>query len=152
VAARREIRRLLDGAIDDLPEAFRLVLVARDGDGMSVEATSQVLGVKPEAARTHLHRAQRLLRTALDQRLGDTLREAFPLRWRSLRPHNRGGPSVARPRHPGAPGVMVLNAITPAASGHQQRNPPGATASGQVGTSRVTAHIQDDGTPIAEEA
>jgi RNA polymerase sigma-70 factor, ECF subfamily len=77
-AARREIRRLLEEAIDELPEAFRLVLVARDVDGMSVEETAEVLGVRPETVRTRLHRARRLLRAALDQRFGDTLREAFP--------------------------------------------------------------------------
>ena len=77
-AARREIRRLLDGAIDDLPEAFRLVLVARDVDGMSVEETARILDTRPETVRTRLHRARRLLRAALDQRLGDTLHEAFP--------------------------------------------------------------------------
>jgi RNA polymerase sigma-70 factor, ECF subfamily len=77
-AARREIRRLLEEAIDELPEAFRLVLVARDVDGMSVEETAQILGVRPETVRTRLHRARRLLRAALDQRLGDTLRDVFP--------------------------------------------------------------------------
>jgi RNA polymerase sigma-70 factor, ECF subfamily len=77
-AARREIRRLLEEAIDDLPEAFRPVLVARDVDGMSVEETARILGVRPETVRTRLHRARRLLRAALDQRLGDALREAFP--------------------------------------------------------------------------
>ncbi|MBV1796906.1 RNA polymerase sigma factor [Siccirubricoccus sp. G192] len=77
-AARREVRRLLEGAIDELPEAFRLVLVARDVDGMSVEETARILGIRPETVRTRLHRARRLLRAALDQRLGDTLREAFP--------------------------------------------------------------------------
>jgi hypothetical protein len=52
--------------------------MARDVDGMSVEETVEVLGVRPETVRTRLHRARRLLRAALDQRLGDTLREAFP--------------------------------------------------------------------------
>jgi RNA polymerase sigma-70 factor (ECF subfamily) len=77
-AARREIRRLLEEAIDELPEGFRLVLVARDVDGMSVEEAAQILGVRPETVRTRLHRARRLLRAALDQRLGDTLRDVFP--------------------------------------------------------------------------
>lgn len=77
-AARREIRRLLEEAIDDLPDVFRPVLVARDVDGLSVEETAEILGVRPETVRTRLHRARRLLRAALDQRLGDTLREAFP--------------------------------------------------------------------------
>lgn len=77
-AARREIRRLLEEAIDELPDAFRAVLVARDVDGLSVEETAGVLGIRPETVRTRLHRARRLLRAALDQRLGDTLRDAFP--------------------------------------------------------------------------
>jgi len=77
-AARREIRRLLEDAIDELPEGFRLVLIARDVDGLSVEEAAQLLGIRPETVRTRLHRARRLLRAALDQRLGDTLREAFP--------------------------------------------------------------------------
>jgi RNA polymerase sigma-70 factor, ECF subfamily len=54
------------------------VLVARDVDGMSVEETAEVLGVRPETVRTRLHRARQSLRAALDQRIGDTLREAFP--------------------------------------------------------------------------
>ncbi len=77
-AARREIRRLVEEAIDELPGPFRRVLVARDVDGMSVEETAAVLGARPETVRTRLHRARRLLRTALDQRLGDALRGAFP--------------------------------------------------------------------------
>lgn len=78
VAARREVRRLLESAIDDLPDVFRPVLVARDVDGMSVEETAEILGIRPETVRTRLHRARRMLRAALDQRLGDTMRHAFP--------------------------------------------------------------------------
>lgn len=77
-AARRELRRLLEGAIDALPGRFRVVLVARDVDGMSVEETAEVLGLRPETVRTRLHRARRLLRAALEERLGDPLRGAFP--------------------------------------------------------------------------
>lgn len=77
-AARREIRRLIEAAIDELPDVFRPVLVARDVDGLSVEETAEILGVRAETVRTRLHRARRLLRAALDRRLGDTLREAFP--------------------------------------------------------------------------
>jgi RNA polymerase sigma-70 factor, ECF subfamily len=76
--ARREIRRLLEAAIDGLPGRFRVVLVARDVDGMGVEETAEVLGLRPETVRTRLHRARRLLRAALEQRLGDALGGAFP--------------------------------------------------------------------------
>jgi RNA polymerase sigma-70 factor (ECF subfamily) len=77
-AARRELRALLEAAVDALPERFRAVLMARDVDGMSVEETADVLGVRPETVRTRLHRARRLLRAALEERLGDVLRGAFP--------------------------------------------------------------------------
>jgi len=54
------------------------VLVARDVDGMSVEEAAEVLGLRPETVRTRLHRARRSLRAALEERLGDALRGAFP--------------------------------------------------------------------------
>jgi RNA polymerase sigma-70 factor (ECF subfamily) len=63
---------------DPLPGRFRLVLLARDVDGMSVEETAEMLGVRPETVRTRLHRARRLLRAALEERVGDVLRGAFP--------------------------------------------------------------------------
>jgi RNA polymerase sigma-70 factor (ECF subfamily) len=77
-AARRELRLLLEGAVDALPGRFRVVLVARDVDGMSVEETAGMLGLRPETVRTRLHRARRLLRAALEERVGDALRGAFP--------------------------------------------------------------------------
>ncbi|HEY8612002.1 MAG TPA: RNA polymerase sigma factor [Roseomonas sp.] len=77
-SACREIRRILEEAIDGLPEAFRVVLVARDVDGMSIGETAQVLGVRSETVRTRLHRARYLLRQVLERRLGDTLQGAFP--------------------------------------------------------------------------
>ena len=77
-SARLQVRRLLEEAIDALPEPFRLVLVARDVEGMSVEEAAEVLGLRPGTVRTRLHRARRLLRAALEARLGDALRGAFP--------------------------------------------------------------------------
>jgi RNA polymerase sigma-70 factor (ECF subfamily) len=77
-SARLQVRRLLEEAIDALPEPFRLVLVARDVEGMSVEEAAEVLGLRPETVRTRLHRARRLLRAALEARLGAALRGAFP--------------------------------------------------------------------------
>ena len=40
--AQREIRSLLERAIDALPEAFRTVLVARLIEGMSIEETAEL--------------------------------------------------------------------------------------------------------------
>ena len=77
-AARREIRRLLEGAIDDLPEPFRVVFVMRDVEEMSVEETATSLGLRPETVKTRLHRARRLLRQALDAQLASALSDTFP--------------------------------------------------------------------------
>jgi RNA polymerase sigma-70 factor, ECF subfamily len=77
-AARAEIRRLLEGAIDDLPDAFRVVFVMRDIEEMSIEETAEHLGIVPETVKTRLHRARRLLRTSLDAKLAPALRETFP--------------------------------------------------------------------------
>lgn len=77
-AARSQLRRVLERAIDELPEAFRAVFVMRDVEDMSIEETASHLGIRPETVKTRLHRARRLLRSALDAQLGSTLKEAFP--------------------------------------------------------------------------
>jgi RNA polymerase sigma-70 factor, ECF subfamily len=38
-----------------LPEAFRLVFVTRVIEGMSIEETSELLGIKPETVKTRQH-------------------------------------------------------------------------------------------------
>ena len=77
-AARREIRQLLERAVDDLPEAYRVVFVMRAIEEMSVEETASYLNMRAETVKTRLHRARRLLRKALDAQLSSTLTEAFP--------------------------------------------------------------------------
>ena len=77
-AARMQARRLLERAVDELPEPFRLVFVMREMDECSVEETAANLGLRPETVKTRLHRARRLLRQALDQKLASAATEAFP--------------------------------------------------------------------------
>jgi RNA polymerase sigma-70 factor (ECF subfamily) len=77
-AAQREIRRLIERAIDDLPELFRVVFVMREIEDMSVEETAGFLGLRPATVKTRLHRARRLLRKALDAQLAPALTDAFP--------------------------------------------------------------------------
>jgi RNA polymerase sigma-70 factor (ECF subfamily) len=77
-AARGEIRRLLESAIDSLPEAFRAVFVMRDVEEMSIEETAGLLGIRPETVKTRLHRARRLLRESLDEQFSSALKGAFP--------------------------------------------------------------------------
>jgi RNA polymerase sigma-70 factor, ECF subfamily len=77
-AARAEVRRLLEAAIDELPESFRLVFMMRDVEEMSIEETATSLDIRPETVKTRLHRARRLLRKNLDGRLSTVLRDTFP--------------------------------------------------------------------------
>jgi RNA polymerase sigma-70 factor, ECF subfamily len=80
--AQREIQLILERAIDELPEAFRTVLVARVIEGMSVEETADLLGLRTETVKTRLHRARGLLKQALEKRVGSVLTDAFPFEGR----------------------------------------------------------------------
>jgi RNA polymerase sigma-70 factor (ECF subfamily) len=77
-AARTEVRRLLERAVDDLPETFRMVFVLRDIEEMSTEETASQLGLRPETVKTRLHRARRLLRQSLDRTLSSAVADVFP--------------------------------------------------------------------------
>jgi RNA polymerase sigma-70 factor (ECF subfamily) len=77
-AAQSQVRHLIERAIDDLPEIFRVVFVMRDVEEMSIEETADFLGLPPATVKTRLHRARRQLRRALDEKLASTLTGAFP--------------------------------------------------------------------------
>ncbi len=57
---------------------FRLVLVMRDVEEMSIEEAASRLGIRPETVKTRLHRARRLLRQSLAGELASSLKGAFP--------------------------------------------------------------------------
>jgi RNA polymerase sigma-70 factor, ECF subfamily len=68
----------LERAIDDLPPAFRTVLIMRDVEEASVDETANVLGIKSETVRTRLHRARRILRDSLGEQIAAVLKDVFP--------------------------------------------------------------------------
>ncbi len=76
--AQAEVRAVLEQAIDQLPDAFRAVFVARIVEGMSVEETADLFGLQRETVKTRLHRARLLLRDELDKKLGPALTSSFP--------------------------------------------------------------------------
>ena len=76
--AREQIRRLVEHAIDDLPEPFRIVFVMREIEECTVEETALALDLRSETVKTRLFRARRLLRTALHGTLSSTLTDSFP--------------------------------------------------------------------------
>ncbi|WP_183458060.1 RNA polymerase sigma factor [Mesorhizobium huakuii] len=76
--AQRQILALVERATDSLPDIYRMVFVARVIEGLSMEETADLLGVRPETVKTRLHRARTLLRKALDDEIGPVLLDAFP--------------------------------------------------------------------------
>lgn len=76
--AQREIQTVVEKAIDELPDAFRSVFIARVVEGMSTEETAEVLDLKPETVKTRLFRARALLRDNVEKRIGPVMMEAFP--------------------------------------------------------------------------
>ena len=76
--AQREIREVVERAIDELPEAFRIVFITRVIEGMNVEETAGILGLKPETVKTRLHRARAMLRDNVERKIGPVVMEAFP--------------------------------------------------------------------------
>jgi len=78
VRGRGELRGVLEQAVDELPEAFRLVFVLRTIEEMSTEETALHLAIKPETVKTRLHRARQLVRNQLNKQIGPVLMDAFP--------------------------------------------------------------------------
>jgi RNA polymerase sigma-70 factor (ECF subfamily) len=76
-AARAEVRRLIERAVDQLPDSFRIVFVLRDIEELSTEETAAHLGLPPATVKTRLHRARRLLRQSLDGTLS-AVGDVFP--------------------------------------------------------------------------
>jgi RNA polymerase sigma-70 factor, ECF subfamily len=77
VAAGRELGHMVEQAIDGLPEIYRAVLMMREVEGMSTNEAAAVLQVEPEVIKTRLHRARASLRTSIESRVGDQMKNAF---------------------------------------------------------------------------
>jgi RNA polymerase sigma-70 factor (ECF subfamily) len=76
--AQREIQHVVERAIDELPDAFRIVFITRVIEGMNVEETAEILGLKPQTVKTRLHRARAMLRENVEKKIGPVVMEAFP--------------------------------------------------------------------------
>jgi RNA polymerase sigma-70 factor, ECF subfamily len=55
---RKEIRELLEKAVENLPEKYRVVFVLREIQNLDVATAAQVLGVSEEVIKTRLVRAR----------------------------------------------------------------------------------------------
>ena len=76
-AQNAELRKLLERAIDELPETYRTVFVLREVEGLSTATTAECLGVSEEVVKTRLSRARVRLRDGLYERAGAVASAAF---------------------------------------------------------------------------
>jgi len=77
-AARSHIRHVLERAVDQLPDPFRMVFILRDIEGLSTRETAIHLSIRPETVKTRLHRARKLMRAALEETLSAAFGDLFP--------------------------------------------------------------------------
>ncbi len=78
LAQQREVRQLIETALEELPEKYRVVFVLRDVEGLSVKETAEALGLSESNVKVRLLRARLDLRERLTRALGDEATRMFP--------------------------------------------------------------------------
>jgi RNA polymerase sigma-70 factor, ECF subfamily len=76
-AYAEELRRVLEDAVDTLPDSYRTVFMLRDIEGLSTQETGDGLGLGEEAVKTRLHRARAMIRQAVTARIGEVASGTF---------------------------------------------------------------------------
>jgi len=72
-----ELRGLLEGAIDALPDGLREVFMLREVEGLSTAEVAECLSVSENVVKTRLSRGRAALRRLLLKRIGATAPDAF---------------------------------------------------------------------------
>jgi RNA polymerase sigma-70 factor (ECF subfamily) len=76
-ASDREVRQIMEAAIESLPSAYRSVVMLRDVEELSTTEAADCLGIPPATLKTRLHRGHALLRSTLGSTLVATQPELF---------------------------------------------------------------------------
>ena len=77
MAYAHEFNRVLEAAVDTLPEGYRTVFMLRDIEGLSTRETGECLGLAEDAVKTRLHRARAMIGRAVTVRIGAVATGAF---------------------------------------------------------------------------
>ncbi|NUO47694.1 MAG: RNA polymerase sigma factor [Polyangiaceae bacterium] len=72
-AATKELTALVERAIDQLPDDFRVVLMLRAVEGLSGSETAASLGIPEDTVKTRLFRARAQLHEAMERELAPAL-------------------------------------------------------------------------------
>ncbi len=73
---RRELRDVLEHALNLLPAEYRAIFVLRDVDGLSNQDVSGILGITVPAVKSRLHRSRLMLRRRLQRFFSDYTSES----------------------------------------------------------------------------
>lgn len=77
-AARKEIKQILEEAIGQLPDDFRIVFVLRGIEQLTVVETADALGIPQATVKTRFLRARRRLQNELEPEIKNALQGTFP--------------------------------------------------------------------------
>ena len=72
---RRQVTELLEAAVAELPERFRVVFMLHEVESMTVEETAEALQIPRKTVKMRLLRARRKFQQELDAKLYDFLPE-----------------------------------------------------------------------------
>jgi RNA polymerase sigma-70 factor (ECF subfamily) len=67
IAVNKELRRVLENAIHEIPEDYRVVFSLRELNGLSVAETAEALDISESNVKVRLNRAKTMLRTEIMQ-------------------------------------------------------------------------------------
>jgi RNA polymerase sigma-70 factor (ECF subfamily) len=70
-----EIRTLLEKALAQLPEKYRIVLLLKDVEGLSLSEISKTLGLTVASVKSRIHRSRLYIREQLDNYFKENHRE-----------------------------------------------------------------------------
>ena len=65
LAIRQETRLLIEHAIDQLPEKYRVIYILKEVEGLETEEIESCLGISANNIKVRLHRAKSLLKDVL---------------------------------------------------------------------------------------
>lgn len=74
---RGQLGRMLQAAVDGLPDTYRSVFVLREVEQLSTSEAAECLELSEETVKTRLHRSRALLRRELESQLGPAITEAY---------------------------------------------------------------------------
>ncbi|HEX7114052.1 MAG TPA: RNA polymerase sigma factor [Steroidobacter sp.] len=77
MSERADVRRMIERAIERLPEHFRTVFMLREVEGLSVEEAAEYLDIPPATVKTRDHRARALLRSYLSENIEEAIPQTF---------------------------------------------------------------------------